>query len=284
MSKLFSVCSGIVLLSFSLLVAQSSERRNMSADRSSSPSSPTVTSAPAPAPRVVSPPSGSSAAGPADHRYRMPTGVRLAPSAPPLQDYSTTAPSTKEYYHWYGFYDRLRNDFGLEYRWLYQLGFERFWYGDSPLTQPVLTYALADSNLAAEELVERSLQLQDLVRRYDSGLLQRDEFRIYAEQTVKRIRTLAKELRKDRYLDYIDLGHDIEKQSFQTVSSLPELTRLADQLAFTAQTVRDNLHAYTEQNMTRTVSVGQLQRPSVESLSKNLERLAQTMEKSFKRL
>jgi hypothetical protein len=166
---------------------------------------------------------------------------------------------------------------GHNYLWRYR-------QGDSPLTRRNLRMALQGCATASAGMLRLSDQLDGLINQYETGELDQADFERQVDQTTKQIRNLAKKIRKDDFLDFIDQRQKKHVDSFQEVDSLHGLRELNQQLRMMASDVDSGLDAFHSQDMSRVVDVRELERPSFDSLSKGIDRLAKTIDKSASRL
>jgi hypothetical protein len=185
------------------------------------------------------------------------------------------------WYNAYGFVDRLVRAYwflpGYDYLW-------RYAQGDSALTRRSVRLALQECSTAAAALNRLSDQLDLLVVEYENGELTRNEFEERVEQTTKDIRKLAKKIRKDDFLDYLDQRKNQKVTSFRPADSTAGLRILTSELKRMAQQMDSGISDFYEKDMTRVVEVGQLQQPSFDALSKQIDKLAKTITKSARRL
>ena len=133
-------------------------------------------------------------------------------------------------------------------------------------------------------MLRLSENLEGLVDRYEMGEISQKDFDKQVEETTKRIRKLAKKIRKDDFLDYIDQRQIKYSASFKKVDSIEGLRALTQQLRLMAQDVDSGLETFHRKDMSRVVEVGDLEQPSFDSLSKGIDRLAKTIDKSAGRL
>ena len=166
---------------------------------------------------------------------------------------------------------------GYNYLWRYR-------QGDSPLTQYSMRIALQECASASAAMLRLSDQLEGIVAEYENGELSRKDFENRVEQTTKQIRNLAKKIRKDSFLDYIDQRQKNDVASFREANSLQGLKTLTRQLRQMAFEIETGLDAFNKEDMTRVVNVRELERPSFDSLAKGIDRLAKTIDRSANRL
>ena len=189
--------------------------------------------------------------------------------------------SSRGHYSCQRFVDRLcrRYSFlrGREYLW-------RFAQGDSPLTPRMVQLALKDSLQAATSMVQLTEELQPLLLELQEGRLDRKSFERQSDEVLRQVRKLAKKVRKDYVLDYIEQRPQVKIPSRKEVRSIPELKMLVAQLHQMALQVREGISSFYDRDLTRVVSVKDLNQPSLKSISKGIEKLAKTIDKSVDRL
>lgn len=160
----------------------------------------------------------------------------------------------------------------------------RYAQGDSALTQEAIELALLKPVSASSSLMLMSRELSELIDQYEAGQIDRNQFQMRIKSRTKAIRNFAKTIRKDYFLDTFDKRDGDAKFQVDKASSIPELRQLCESLRVNAVKIDEGLTAFYEQDMSRTVSVTELQRPSFESLTKGIDKIAKTIEKSAKRL
>lgn len=253
----------------------------------------TVTRAPAVtsiAPRVRPAAPNSSAAVAPSNNVGLPSGVGIAgPSSSsgypsiPVQTYYgyDTDLSISNWYRCNYFVEQLMRDYrflhGYDYLW-------RYAQGDSPLTPEAVSLALKSSSSASRQLNLLANHLNHLISSYELGEIDRARFNHQLRTTTRQIREFAKRIRKDYYLDYLDFGSDVDVPDYDEATSLPELKGLAAQLLETAHGIDGTLDGFVHRDLSRVVSVKDLQSPSADSLSKQIDHLAKVIEKSGEEL
>jgi hypothetical protein len=166
---------------------------------------------------------------------------------------------------------------GYNYLWRYR-------QGDSPLTQHSMRIALQQCVSASAGMLRLSDQLEGIVNQYENGELSRKQFEEQVGETTKRIRKLSKKIRKDDFLEFIDQRQKKDVASFPQATSVQELRSLTKQLRLMAFEIDSGLEAFNTEDMTRVVNVRELERPSFDALTKGVDRLAKTIDKSARRL
>jgi hypothetical protein len=172
-------------------------------------------------------------------------------------------------------------------RYWYLSGYDYLWryaQDDSPLTQELVNLALSESSLAADSLLATASELESLIDEYEAGALAQKSFEVEVERTTKRIRELAKKIRKDSLLEYLDQSPKAKVPSYDRAKSIADLRGLCQELYRSATAIGNGIDAYYEKDMTRTVNVNDLQRPSIGTMTKEVDRLAKTISKSADRL
>ncbi len=193
--------------------------------------------------------------------------------APKLEGTSFTSVNT--YYAWQDFYGYLRMHYMMN-----GLYFSRFYRNCEPLVTPQLM------RLTTREPLRLSLQMMTAVDELEAMLQAREAGKPVSKQEItakaQEIRELAKRIRQDQALTFIDQrkdkdilkGNNIESLGLESVARLREMvTDLNSQLK--------SLYA---ENATSTVSVNSLSQPSFESLSKGIEKLSKAIENSAKKI
>jgi hypothetical protein len=144
--------------------------------------------------------------------------------------------------------------------------------------------ALSESSLAADSLIATASELELLINEYEAGAMGQKSFEVEVERTTKRIRDLAKQIRKDHLLDYLDQSPKAKVPAYDRATSVGELRELCQELNRAATAIAGGIDAYYQKDMTRVVNVNDLQRPSFGTMTKEIDRLAKTISKSADRL
>ena len=188
---------------------------------------------------------------------------------------------SRSYYSCQRFIDRLCRRYtffsGREYLW-------RFDQGDSPLTPDIVKLALRDSLQAATSMVQLTGELEPLLLEFQEGRLDRKSLEQQSDPVLHQVRKLAKSIRKDSVLGYIEQRPRMKVRSREQVRSISELQALAAELHQMALQVRGGITSFCDRDLTRVVSVSDLTQPSLGSISKEIEKLAKTIDKSVDRL
>ena len=196
-------------------------------------------------------------------------------SAPPPKIQGTSFSSVNTYYQWQDFY------YYLQTRYLMNgLYFDRFYRNAEPLITPQLL------KLTTREPLRLSMQMITAVDDLEAMLQALQAGKPVNKQDIaakaQDIRELAKQIRQDQALSFVDQrkdkdilkGNNIENLGLEAISQLREMvTDLNTQLK----------SMYT-QATTSTVSVNSLTQPSLESLSKGIERISRVIENSAKKI
>ena len=203
--------------------------------------------------------------------YGTSGGGSYAP-APRLE--GTSFRNNNAYFMWQNF---LMN---LGYMYRFNLDTSRFLRNSEPLLTPQFAF------LAARRPLGLSMQLLAVVDELESLL---NEARAgkpvdvkEIEANTRQIRILAKAIRTDRSLEYIDLrtDQDLLKDTPVEQLGIDAIVRLRE----VALDLNSQLKAMAEESKTSTVSVDLLKRPSYSSLSKSIEKLSKVIENSARRL
>jgi len=205
-----------------------------------------------------------------------------APQAPKNQTYS---PGLKmSYGHWLSTWDMLRY-LSMQYRFLniYNSAW-RYSQGDSPLTQEMIEIGLLKPVSASSSILATCEDLTKLIDAYEDGRIDRTRFHQLVKVRTKAIRSFAKTIRNDVFLDYLDQTDNKAEVEADKARSIAELRMLCGKLRGFAAQIDTGLSAFYESDMSRLVAVDALKRPSFDSLSKGIDRLAKSIEKSAKRL
>ncbi|MEJ2081043.1 MAG: hypothetical protein P8Y94_02460 [Acidobacteriota bacterium] len=189
--------------------------------------------------------------------------------------------SVGDWYRCNYFVERLMRDYrfahGYDYLW-------RYAQGDSPLTPETLALALKSSSSASRDLNLHANHLNHLIASYKRGEIGRATFNQEVRTTTRQIRDSAKRIRNDFYLGYLDLGSKVDVPDYDEPMSLTELQELAAQLLEAAQSIDGTLTGFFHRDLSRVVSVKDLQSPSTESRSRQIDQLAKLIERSSTRL
>jgi gas vesicle protein len=150
--------------------------------------------------------------------------------------------------------------------------------------EPLLTPQLL--KMALREPVSLSTQLVRAVDELEVMLLDRQAGKTLNKQEIANktqvIRELAKKIRQDHSMVFVDQrlektvikGKEVDNLGLEAISKLREMTL----------DLNHQLKEMYDQTKTSIVSVGNLSQPSIESLSKGIEKLSKVIENSARRL
>ena len=194
---------------------------------------------------------------------------------PNLQGTSWYSPDS--YYQWQTFMWHLQMRYGmLDPRYV-----SRFYRNSG---EPLLTPQIL--KLALREPVGLSTQLVRAVDSLELMLLDRQAGKPVNKQEIAAktqvIRDLAKKIRQDHSMVFVDqrLDRDMVKGKEADNLGLEAISRLR----VMALDLNNQLKEMYDQTKTSIVSVGNLSQPSIESLSKGIEKLSKVIENSARRL
>jgi len=180
----------------------------------------------------------------------------------------TSFASVNTYYMWQDFYSYLQTRY-----WLDPFYFNRFFVNSEPLVTPFLMkVAMREPLKMSMEMASLADELEALVQSQQAGQPM-DKQGIAAK--AQRIRELAKKLRHDQSLGFVDQRkeQDLLKGSNDTLGS-EAVSRLQQMVT----DLNTQLKAMYEETSTSTVSVNTLTQPSFGSILKGIERLSKSVE------
>ncbi|MFB3904601.1 MAG: hypothetical protein ACE15E_14220 [Acidobacteriota bacterium] len=160
----------------------------------------------------------------------------------------------------------------------------RYDVGDSPIDRNVLRLALQDSYEAATAMVNQVSTLSALIDRLEANQLNRKQFQDRFDASLSEIRKLAKAIRKDERLQFLDQRKGVSSSEPPKAASIAEMRELVAQLKEQANAMRDGLENYYVRDYTRTVELDHLKQPSFKSLSERIDKLAKVIGKSADRM
>ena len=181
------------------------------------------------------------------------------------------------YYQWQTFMYHLQMRYGMM-----DPMYARRFYRNS--REPLVTPQML--KLALREPVSLSTQLVRAVDQLELMLLDRQAGKPVNKQEIAAktqvIRDLAKKIRQDHSLVYVDQrldksvikGKEVDNLGLDAIGRLREMTL----------DLNNQLKEMYDQTKTSIVSVGNLSQPSIESLSKGIEKLSKVIENSARRL
>lgn len=152
--------------------------------------------------------------------------------------------------------------------------------GDSPLDRNILRLALQDSYEAATAMVNQVSTLSGLIDQLEANQLNRKDFQQRFDTTLTEIRKLAKSIKKDSRLEYLDQRKGVPSAEPPAAASIPQMRQLVAQLSEQASAMRDGLENYYVRDYTRIVELDHLKQPSFKSISERIDKLAKAIEKS----
>jgi len=194
-------------------------------------------------------------------------------NVPKLQ--GTSFNSMNSYLMWQDFLWNLQTRYFLDAMYL-----SRFYRNSEPLVTPHLMKMVVREPLSLSTRMLAAVdELGTLVSDLEGGKpVPKQDITTKAQE----IRELAKRIRKDNTLSFVDQRADKEVPKGENTETLGLET--IRQLRTMAVDMNTQLKAMYNQNSTATVSVQNLSQPSFESLSKGIERLTKVIENSAKHL
>ena len=194
-------------------------------------------------------------------------------NVPKLQ--GTSFNSMNSYLMWQDFLWNLQTRYFLDAMYL-----SRFYRNSEPLVTPHLMKMVVREPLSLSTRMLAAVdELGALVSDFEGGKpVPKQDITTKAQE----IRELAKRIRKDNTLSFVDQRADKEVPKGENTETLGLET--IRQLRTMAVDMNTQLKAMYNQNSTATVSVQNLSQPSFESLSKGIERLTKVIENSAKHL
>jgi len=158
----------------------------------------------------------------------------------------------------------------------------RYSVGDSAVDQTLVRLALRDSIETAHFLVSYSEELSGLLDQYQAGSMDREVFSDRFNKTLGTIQKLAKTIRKDSRLAYLDQRKGIETADPLEASSIAELRSLVDELRQQAVMIESGLEIHYQEDMSRVIDLKTLKQPSFKTLSSRIEKLSKAIKDSSK--
>lgn len=179
------------------------------------------------------------------------------------------------YYMWNSYYSYLSTSFNVS-----PIYFDRFYRNTEPLITPVmLKLTLREPIRLTSEMLDSIDRLQEML---EAGLSGTSTDRQALMGKSKHIRELAKRIRQNQTLSYVDLRENknlYNKTEHNTFS--PEAMQRLREMATDLDRQLRNMY---RQAYTSTVSVESYQEPSLESLTKGIEKICKVIETYSKRL
>lgn len=179
------------------------------------------------------------------------------------------------YYIWNDYYSYLSTHFNVN-----PLYFDRFNHNAEPLITPaMLKLTLREPIRLSSELLDSIDQLQEMLASGPSGTPANGQ--ALAEKS-KHIRDLAKQIRRNQTLSHFDIR---KERNLYSQSENSTLSREAMQnLREMATDLDHQLRDMYRQSSTSTVSVDSYKQPSLESLTKGIEKICKVIETRSKKL
>jgi hypothetical protein len=156
----------------------------------------------------------------------------------------------------------------------------RYDQGDSPIDRNLLRLALQDSYEAATAMTNQVDTLSSLLDQLESNQLDRKQFQAQFDTSLTEIRKLAKSIRKDESLQFLDQRKGVHSEEPPRAASIAEMRGLVAQLREQVDAMRDGLENYYVRDYTRTVELEHLKQPSFKSISEHIDKVAKAIEKS----
>jgi hypothetical protein len=179
------------------------------------------------------------------------------------------------YYIWNNYYSYLSTSFAVS-----PVYFDRFYRNTEPLITPgMLKLTLREPIKLSSEMLDSIDRLQEIL---EAGLSGASTDRQALAEKSKHIRELAKRIRQNQTLSYIDLR---EKKNLYAGGEHDAFSPEAMQrLRGMATDLNGQLKNMYRQSSTSTVSVDSYKEPSLESLTKGIEKICKEIETYSKRL
>jgi hypothetical protein len=179
------------------------------------------------------------------------------------------------YYIWNNYYSYLSTHFDLN-----PLYFNRFYRNTEPLITPAMVkLTLNEPIKLSSEILDSIDQLEEIIESGQAGTSTDKQALV---EKSRYIRDLAKKIRRNQTLSYIDLREDKNLYSKDESSALsPEAMA---ELRGMATNLDHQLRNMYRQSSTSTVSVDSYREPSLESLTKGIEKLCKVIESQSKKL
>lgn len=295
--------SVVVFIALASLLAMSSLVLAQSRDipRGGESSGATASSAPAASVGTVSSRDNSSSIGSPGYSSSMPSIRSSIPTGAEgysgrnysggggsyIPDYSQYINNRTSFYNYNNFirsqmlFDLLRLYYGGAFNRQY---FSRYYNNNEPiLNRKTVYYALQQSASRAEQLMKAAAELNALMTEAsgtamgDSAVARDPRW----NELTSRIRILAKQIKDDEFLPYVD----VRKENGSTAVKTAKLDKLsyteqANRLIALATELGNQLSGMINDPNPAVVSVNSLYRPTCESLAKEIERVAKNLEKA----
>ncbi|MBM3789728.1 MAG: hypothetical protein FJW35_05190 [Acidobacteria bacterium] len=183
--------------------------------------------------------------------------------------------SYNQYLYWNDFLYQLRMRYMMD-----AMYFSRFYRNNEPLMTPrIQKLALRDPLIISRALLAAVDDLGLMLEAHDARQAVDKEAIL---DKVKEIRSLAKAIRNDDLLPYVDQRKDVDLFKGNNVDRLG--LEAIEELRALAVDLNNQLRNMYDQTSTATISISALTQPSFESLSKGIDKVCKVLEKSAKRI
>jgi hypothetical protein len=183
--------------------------------------------------------------------------------------------TSNSYYMWNNYYSYLSTHFDVS-----PVYFNRFYRNTEPLITPVmLKLTLREPIGLSSEMLDSIDRLQEML---DAGLSGASTDRQVLVEKSRHIRELAKRIRHSQTLSYIDLRKN--KSLYNNGEHDTFSPEAMQRLRGMATDLNRQLMNMYRQSSTSTVSVESYKEPSLESLTKGIEKICKVIETYSKRL
>jgi hypothetical protein len=179
------------------------------------------------------------------------------------------------YYMWNNYYSYLSTSFDVN-----PVYFDRFYRNSEPLITPVmLKLTLREPIRLSSEMLDSIDRLQEML---EAGLSGASTDRQALVEKSRHIREIAKRIRQNQTLSYIDLREN--KNLYNDGGRDAFSPEAIQKLRGMATDLDRQLRNMYRQSSTSTVSVESYKEPSLESLTKGIEKICKDIETYSKRL
>ena len=211
-----------------------------------------------------------------------------SPSAPTSPNYGGSTYVPDYYTEWYyrqslveNFLRTLWNQYPyFQYYTLQQ----QYSQGDTPLNSDVIRLVLQDSYEATNAIMRAVDQMSSLIDQREATQISLTDFQNSFDLATEDVRRLAKAIRKDARLEFLDQRRGVSLTDPPRARSIAELRQLVEQLRQATSEMRDGLETYYARDYTRTIDLEHLKQPSFKSMSNQIDKLAKTIGQSADRL
>jgi len=156
----------------------------------------------------------------------------------------------------------------------------RFMRNREPLLTPRLQkLALRDPMIMSRQMLAAVDELQEMLQAHEEG---RQVAKDAIIEKVREIRELAKDIRGDDLLPFVDQRKDMDTLKGKNIKSMG--FRAVEELRAMVVDLNGQLANLFDQASTATISVSTLRQPSFSSMSKGIEKLCKVIESSAKRI